>query len=70
MTLINVPNQVNTEGNSQGRRSLQLVFSRLQEKYIDMAAELIVYTYFFSASEDVLPEVTALRMWHVPWLFS
>ncbi|XP_076868718.1 protein disulfide-isomerase TMX3 [Brachyhypopomus gauderio] len=30
--------------------------SPLKEKYIDVAAELIVYTYFFSASEDVLPE--------------
>lgn len=29
----------------------------LQEKYNDVASELIVYTYFFSASEDVLPEV-------------
>lgn len=28
-----------------------------QEKYTDVASELIVYTYFFSASEDVLPEV-------------
>uniref|UniRef100_A0A8B9HKK3 protein disulfide-isomerase n=1 Tax=Astyanax mexicanus TaxID=7994 RepID=A0A8B9HKK3_ASTMX len=30
--------------------------SPLKEKYIDVASELIVYTYFFSASEDVLPE--------------
>jgi hypothetical protein len=28
-----------------------------QEKYIDAASELIVYTYFFSASEEVVPEV-------------
>uniref|UniRef100_A0A674AEA3 protein disulfide-isomerase n=1 Tax=Salmo trutta TaxID=8032 RepID=A0A674AEA3_SALTR len=34
--------------------------SPLKEKYIDMAAELIVYTYFFSASEDVLPESVTL----------
>lgn len=30
----------------------------MQEKYIEVASELIVYTYFFSASEDVLPEVS------------
>ncbi|XP_073720072.1 protein disulfide-isomerase TMX3 isoform X1 [Misgurnus anguillicaudatus] len=30
--------------------------SPLKEKYIEVASELIVYTYFFSASEDVLPE--------------
>uniref|UniRef100_A0A8B9HJY2 protein disulfide-isomerase n=1 Tax=Astyanax mexicanus TaxID=7994 RepID=A0A8B9HJY2_ASTMX len=29
------------------------------KKYIDVASELIVYTYFFSASEDVLPEVSS-----------
>uniref|UniRef100_A0A6Q2XCR5 protein disulfide-isomerase n=2 Tax=Esox lucius TaxID=8010 RepID=A0A6Q2XCR5_ESOLU len=34
--------------------------SPLKEKYIDVAAELIVYTYFFSASEDVLPESVTL----------
>ncbi len=28
-----------------------------QEKYIEVASELIVYTHFFSASEEVLPEV-------------
>lgn len=32
----------------------------LQEKYNDVASELIVYTYFFSASEEVFPEVTRL----------
>ncbi|MBN3296023.1 TMX3 isomerase, partial [Amia calva] len=30
--------------------------SPLKEKYIEVASELIVYTYFFSASEDVLPK--------------
>lgn len=30
----------------------------LQEKYNDVASELIVYTYFFSAPEEVFPEVT------------
>uniref|UniRef100_A0A2R9A6H8 protein disulfide-isomerase n=2 Tax=Homininae TaxID=207598 RepID=A0A2R9A6H8_PANPA len=30
--------------------------SPLKEKYIDAASELIVYTYFFSASEEVVPE--------------
>ncbi|XP_026794044.2 leucine zipper transcription factor-like protein 1 isoform X6 [Pangasianodon hypophthalmus] len=30
--------------------------SLLKEKYIDVASELIVYTYFFSASEDIIPE--------------
>uniref|UniRef100_A0A3B4CF11 protein disulfide-isomerase n=1 Tax=Pygocentrus nattereri TaxID=42514 RepID=A0A3B4CF11_PYGNA len=34
--------------------------SLLKEKYIDVASELIVYTYFFSASEDVLPEPLTL----------
>ncbi|XP_072547315.1 protein disulfide-isomerase TMX3 [Salminus brasiliensis] len=34
--------------------------SLLKEKYIDVAAELIVYTYFFSASEEVLPESVTL----------
>lgn len=33
------------------------LFVSSQEKYIDAASELIVYTYFFSASEDVVPEV-------------
>ncbi|KAJ8279508.1 hypothetical protein COCON_G00065740 [Conger conger] len=33
--------------------------SPLKEKYMEVASELIVYTYFFAASEDVLPkEVT------------
>ncbi|XP_062836640.1 protein disulfide-isomerase TMX3 isoform X1 [Anolis carolinensis] len=30
--------------------------SPLKEKYIEVASELIVYTYFFSATEEVLPE--------------
>uniref|UniRef100_A0A672U5K1 Protein disulfide-isomerase TMX3 n=2 Tax=Strigops habroptila TaxID=2489341 RepID=A0A672U5K1_STRHB len=34
--------------------------SPLKEKYIEVASELIVYTYFFSASEDVLPEYVTL----------
>ncbi|XP_027259445.1 protein disulfide-isomerase TMX3 isoform X2 [Cricetulus griseus] len=35
--------------------------SPLKEKYIDAASELIVYTYFFSASEDVVPEYVTLK---------
>ncbi|XP_074998267.1 protein disulfide-isomerase TMX3 isoform X4 [Calonectris borealis] len=34
--------------------------SPLKEKYVEVASELIVYTYFFSASEDVLPEYVTL----------
>ncbi|CAL8313528.1 unnamed protein product [Merluccius merluccius] len=34
--------------------------SPLKEKYIDVATELIVYTYFFSASEEALPESVSL----------
>ncbi|XP_069015777.1 protein disulfide-isomerase TMX3-like [Embiotoca jacksoni] len=34
--------------------------SPLKEKYNDAASELIVYTYFFSASEEVLPESVSL----------
>ncbi|XP_036414244.1 protein disulfide-isomerase TMX3 [Colossoma macropomum] len=34
--------------------------SPLKEKYVDVASELIVYTYFFSASEEVLPESLTL----------
>ncbi|EMP29275.1 Protein disulfide-isomerase TMX3 [Chelonia mydas] len=34
--------------------------SPLKEKYIEVASELIVYTYFFSASEEVLPEYVTL----------
>eukprot|EP00064_Thunnus_orientalis_P000742 superscaffoldBa00000041_g743 len=34
--------------------------SPLKEKYNDVASELIVYTYFFSASEEVLPESVIL----------
>ncbi|XP_056125625.1 protein disulfide-isomerase TMX3 [Rhinichthys klamathensis goyatoka] len=34
--------------------------SPLKEKYIEVAAELIVYTYFFSASEDALTESVTL----------
>ncbi|KAJ1204492.1 hypothetical protein NDU88_008269 [Pleurodeles waltl] len=35
--------------------------STLKEKYIEVASELIIYTYFFSASEDVLPEYVTLQ---------
>ncbi|XP_036100298.1 protein disulfide-isomerase TMX3 isoform X2 [Molossus molossus] len=35
--------------------------SPLKEKYIDAASELIVYTYFFSASEEVCPEHITLK---------
>uniref|UniRef100_A0A8C8RBU6 Protein disulfide-isomerase TMX3 n=1 Tax=Pelusios castaneus TaxID=367368 RepID=A0A8C8RBU6_9SAUR len=34
--------------------------SPLKEKYIEVASELIVYTYFFSASEDVVPKYVTL----------
>uniref|UniRef100_A0A8C6MAS9 protein disulfide-isomerase n=1 Tax=Nothobranchius furzeri TaxID=105023 RepID=A0A8C6MAS9_NOTFU len=34
--------------------------SPLKEKYNDVASELIVYTYFFSASEEALPESVSL----------
>ncbi|KAF7691826.1 protein disulfide-isomerase TMX3 isoform X2 [Silurus meridionalis] len=34
--------------------------SPLKEKYIDVASELIVYTYFFSGSEDIIPEYVTL----------
>uniref|UniRef100_A0A4W6E1A0 protein disulfide-isomerase n=1 Tax=Lates calcarifer TaxID=8187 RepID=A0A4W6E1A0_LATCA len=34
--------------------------SPLREKYNDVASELIVYTYFFSGSEEVLPESLTL----------
>ncbi|XP_026148695.1 protein disulfide-isomerase TMX3 isoform X1 [Mastacembelus armatus] len=34
--------------------------SPLKEKYNDVASELIVYTYFFSASEESLPESVTL----------
>ncbi|XP_073487374.1 protein disulfide-isomerase TMX3 [Aquarana catesbeiana] len=37
------------------------VDSTLKEKFIEVASELIVYTYFFSASEDVLPEYVKLN---------
>nr|XP_048275164.1 protein disulfide-isomerase TMX3 isoform X2 [Myodes glareolus] len=37
------------------------VQKRHREKYIDAASELIVYTYFFSASEDVVPEYVTLK---------
>ncbi|MGH0147807.1 UNVERIFIED_CONTAM: hypothetical protein FKN15_025960 [Acipenser sinensis] len=35
--------------------------SPLKEKYIEVASELIVYTYFFSALEEVLPKHVALQ---------
>ncbi|OWK01628.1 TMX3, partial [Cervus elaphus hippelaphus] len=34
---------------------------RHREKYIDAASELIVYTYFFSASEEVVPAYVTLK---------
>ncbi|KAM9307548.1 protein disulfide-isomerase TMX3 [Gastrophryne carolinensis] len=37
------------------------VESTLKEKFIEVASELIVYTYFFSASEEVLPEYVKLN---------
>ncbi|XP_063307683.1 protein disulfide-isomerase TMX3 [Pelobates fuscus] len=37
------------------------VESTLKEKFIEVASELIVYTYFFSASEEVLPEYVTLN---------
>uniref|UniRef100_A0A4W3HEE2 protein disulfide-isomerase n=1 Tax=Callorhinchus milii TaxID=7868 RepID=A0A4W3HEE2_CALMI len=36
--------------------------SPLKEKFFEVAAELIVYTYFFSASEDALPQVNNLKI--------
>ncbi|KAK6492318.1 protein disulfide-isomerase TMX3-like [Huso huso] len=35
--------------------------SPLKEKYIEVASELIVYTYFFSALEEVLPKHVTLQ---------
>ncbi|XP_039610282.1 protein disulfide-isomerase TMX3-like [Polypterus senegalus] len=35
--------------------------SPLKEKYIEVASELIVYTYFFSAVEEVMPEYITLQ---------
>ncbi|XP_040128128.1 protein disulfide-isomerase TMX3 isoform X2 [Ictidomys tridecemlineatus] len=35
--------------------------SPLKEKYIEAASELIVYSYFFSASEEVVPEYVTLK---------
>ncbi|XP_049638136.1 protein disulfide-isomerase TMX3 isoform X1 [Suncus etruscus] len=35
--------------------------STLKEKYIDVASELIIYTYFYSAIEDVVPEYVKLK---------
>ncbi|XP_073535065.1 protein disulfide-isomerase TMX3 [Phyllobates terribilis] len=37
------------------------VESTLKEKFIEVASELIVYTYFFSASEEVLPEYVTVN---------
>lgn len=49
----------------QKRHSVLFVYvggeSPLKEKYIEVASELIVYTHFFSASEEVLPESVALH---------
>ncbi|XP_060679276.1 protein disulfide-isomerase TMX3-like isoform X2 [Hemiscyllium ocellatum] len=35
--------------------------SPLKEKFFEVASELIVYTYFFSASEDALPEDVSVQ---------
>ncbi|KAL4623426.1 protein disulfide-isomerase TMX3-like [Arapaima gigas] len=35
--------------------------SPLKEKYIEVASEMIVYTYFFSAAEDTLPAYVTLQ---------
>ncbi|MFT7809495.1 protein disulfide-isomerase TMX3-like [Arapaima gigas] len=35
--------------------------SPLKDKYTNVASELIIHTYFFSASEDVLPKAVALN---------
>ncbi|XP_012860219.1 protein disulfide-isomerase TMX3 [Echinops telfairi] len=35
--------------------------SPLKEKYIDAASELIVYSYFFAATEEVIPESVVLK---------
>nr|XP_004654694.2 protein disulfide-isomerase TMX3 isoform X1 [Jaculus jaculus] len=52
-------------GHVQKRHRVFFVYiggeSPLKEKYIDAASELIVYTYFFSASEDVVPEYVTLK---------
>eukprot|EP00079_Xenopus_tropicalis_P012565 XP_002939661.1 PREDICTED: protein disulfide-isomerase TMX3 [Xenopus tropicalis] len=49
----------------QKRHSVLFVYvgveSTLKEKYIEVASELIVYTYFFSSSEDVLPKYVTLN---------
>ncbi|XP_072008403.1 protein disulfide-isomerase TMX3 isoform X1 [Engystomops pustulosus] len=49
----------------QKRHSVLFVYvgveSTLKEKFIEVASELIVYTYFFSASEEVLPEYVTLN---------
>ncbi|KAG7488806.1 hypothetical protein MATL_G00037830 [Megalops atlanticus] len=48
-----------------GRHDVLFVYiggdSPLKEKYIKVASELIVHTYFFSASEDVLPKAVTLN---------
>uniref|UniRef100_A0A8C5R2M2 Protein disulfide-isomerase TMX3 n=1 Tax=Leptobrachium leishanense TaxID=445787 RepID=A0A8C5R2M2_9ANUR len=49
----------------QKRHSVLFVYvgveSTLKEKFIEVASELIVYTYFFSASEEVLPQYVTLN---------
>ncbi|MEE6464615.1 hypothetical protein FKM82_006302 [Ascaphus truei] len=49
----------------QKRHSVLFVYvgveSTLKEKFIEVASELIVYTYFFSASEEVLPKYVTLN---------
>ncbi|XP_036377420.1 protein disulfide-isomerase TMX3-like [Megalops cyprinoides] len=48
-----------------GRHDVLFVYiggdSPLKEKYVEVASELIVHTYFFSASEDVLPKAVTLN---------
>uniref|UniRef100_A0A8C5L487 Protein disulfide-isomerase TMX3 n=1 Tax=Jaculus jaculus TaxID=51337 RepID=A0A8C5L487_JACJA len=44
--------------------------SPLKEKYKDAASELIVYTYFFSASEDVVLEYVTLKEMPVELAFK
>ncbi|KAI1902098.1 hypothetical protein AGOR_G00041210 [Albula goreensis] len=48
-----------------GRHNVLFVYiggeSPLKEKYIEVASELIVFTYFFSAAEDILPKEVTLQ---------
>lgn len=49
-----------------------VVYVVFQEKYIEVASELIVYTYFFYASEDILTKVIPILFYHLffMWLLS